>query len=67
MKQSQFFGGKENHGIANFVEIPGDFDLVTLSQSQYQFLSALSLEFRVFETMPIEKPGFFLNADNLNS
>ena len=29
-------------------------------------LSALSLKIRVFETLPMEKPGFFPNADNLN-
>ena len=29
-------------------------------------LSALSPKIRVFETLPMEKPGFFLNADNLN-
>ena len=28
-------------------------------------LSALSLKIRVFETLPMEKPGFFLNADIL--
>ena len=29
-------------------------------------LSALSLKFRVFENLPMEKPRFFLNADILN-
>ena len=29
-------------------------------------LSALNLKLRVFETLPMEKPGFFLNADTLN-
>ena len=28
-------------------------------------LSALSLEIRVFEILPMENPGFFLNADIL--
>ena len=28
-------------------------------------LSALSKKIRVFETLPLEKPGFFLNADIL--